>query len=217
MRWLVVAVVLSGCAPIPVNKTFVMWPKKTIRVVDADTGKPVEGASIRLVRYQYPHHREDEVKKVTAGAMGEVTIERETKSLRTFPLMMHGVPGFSYEACAEAPGHAAAEIVLRDDDDATVTLKLPLGSRPCRGREPDNTPPPDHKLRVEGVEKDGARWIVSLAMEPGNKVKKGDTLGAFTIDEVLFQSEGSPVIRRARVAVSGDASALRHGNLLAGP
>lgn len=206
---------VAACAPIPVNKTFVMWPGRTIRVVDGETQKPIEGATIRLVRYEHPHRRDDEVKKLKTGANGELTIERETKSLRTFPLMMHGVPGFSYEACAETEGRAAVSAILRDGESGLLTLALPVGSRPCRG-DADNTPPVAGRLRVEGVEKEGARFLVSLAMEQGHKVKKGDALGLLIIEEVVFLSEGG-TLSRARVAVSGDATTLRHGDLIAAP
>jgi hypothetical protein len=206
-----------GCAPVPVNKTFTMWPKRTIRVVDAETGKPVEGAKVRLVRYQHPHRREDEVKTLKTGESGEVSITYESKSIRTFPLMMHGVPGFSWDACAEADGHAGTSVYM-GDESAPLVIKLPVGSRPCDGKL-DNTAPANDKLRIEGVEKDGARWILTFVMVPTRKVKKGDAIGAVTIDEVMFQSEpheGS-TIRRARVAVTGDASALRYGDLVAAP
>lgn len=195
-----------------------MWPKQTVRVVDAESGKPIADAAVRLVRYQHPHRRTDEEKKLKTNDAGEVTVERATKSIRTFPLMMHGVPGFSFEACAEAEGHAAVSQPMRENDDLSLlVIKLPLGSKPCVS-EPDQTPPSAGKLRVEGVERDGARWVVIVAMPGDQTLRKGDSLGKDAkIDEVLFHSPPNNVIRRARVAVSGDTPMLHYGDLVDGP
>lgn len=212
-----IPLVLVACAPIPVSKTFVMWPARIVRVVDRETGQPISGANVRLVRNRHPHTTQDEVKTLKTSERGEVAVARETRSLRVFPLMMHGVPGFSFTACAEAPGHAAITLTMGQNDDLSpMVLELPLGSRPC-AIDPDQAPPEAGKLRVEGVEKDGARWIVYLAMAPDRRVRKGDKVGSATIDEVLFQSEHSTLIRRARVAVTGDASSLSFGDLVAAP
>jgi hypothetical protein len=217
VRPLLFVVTLAACAPIPWRQTFTMWPGRTLRVIDAETGKPVPGADVRLVRYQHPHRREDEVKKVKANEKGEITLAREEKSIRTFPLMMHGVPGFSFEACASATDHAGTVLYIPNNDDAApLEIKLPLGSRPC-GAELDPAPPPDGKLRIEGVEKDGERFVVSLAMAPDRTLRKGDALGALTIDEVLFQSPPGQALRRARVAVRGEGTALHYGDLVTAP
>lgn len=211
---LLAALATLSCAPVPVNKTFVMWPATTIRVVDAESGEPIAGARVRITRYEFPYRREDEVRKLET-AKGEVKIARETKSLRTFPLMMHGVPGFGWEACAEADGYAAAQMSMREDGDGVLVVKLPLGSRPCVV-EPNNTAPEAGKVRIEGVEKQGARWIVIVAMPPSRTLKKGDSLGSMTVEEIMFQTEGTPVVRRARIAVSGEVKA-KYGDLIAAP
>lgn len=219
MRPLLFVVTLAACAPIPWRQTFTMWPQRTVRVVDAETGKPVAGAEVRLVRYQHPHRREDEVKKVKTNEKGEITLEKEEKSIRTFPLMMHGVPGFSFEACASAADHAGTVLYIPNNDDtAPLVLKLPLGSRPC-GVELDPTPPPADKLRVEGVEKEkeGERFVVSIAMAPDRTLRRGDAVGTLAIDEVLFQSPSGSTIRRARVAVRGDGTTLHYGDLVTAP
>ncbi len=217
MRPLLLVLALASCAPIPWRQTFVMWPARTVRVLDAETGKPIAGAAVRLVRYQHPHRREDEVKKLTTDDKGEISIVREEKSLRTFPLMMHGVPGFSFEVCASSADRAAMSVSLPNDDATTpIEVKLPLGSRPC-GVELDQNPPPGAKLRIEGVEKNGERFVVQLAMGGDRSLRKGDALGQLTIDEVLFQSPAGNAIRRARVAVRGDGTTLKFGELVDAP
>lgn len=217
MRPLLLVLALTSCAPIPWRQTFVMWPARTVRVLDAETGKPIAGAAVRLVRYQHPHSREDEVKKLTTDDKGEITLQREEKTLRTFPLMMHGVPGFSFEVCASSADRASMSVSLPNDDATTpIEVRLPLGSRPC-GVELDQKPPPADKLRIEGVEKDGERFVVQVAMGGGRELRKGDAFGQLTIDEVLFQSPAGGPIRRARVAVRGDGTILKFGDHVEAP
>lgn len=219
-RWIAAALLgTTSCIPIPVNKTFVVWPERKMRVVDA-AGKPVAHARVSVVRVRHPHSQVEETRILHADENGELATRRESKTLKVFPLMMHGVPGFSFEACAEAKGFAATTVSWSNPDEPKLLeLKLVEGSRPCE-HELDQTPPPSNKLRIESIEKQNdGRFLVVVAMAPGTNITT-DSVGKdgaepLKIVEVAWQSPAGGPIRRARVYVTGDALAYEHGDLMA--
>jgi hypothetical protein len=209
----------TGCIPIPVKKEFVVWPTRTIKVVD-EKGTALADVKVRVVRIRYPHHHEDEVRTLTANKDGVVKTERETKTLKVFPLMMHGVPGFSFEACADAKGYAATSASWSNPDDPSVlTLKLTPGSRPC-GVEIDYKPPPTGSVRIESIRReDDGKFLLVVALPPND-----DPAGAelskpgadpLKITKVDWQSPQGGAVRRAHVRVSGDPMQYAYGDIVA--
>lgn len=213
------SIVLAGCLPIPVKKTYVMWPGRTIRVVD-EKGSPIAGAKVRLVRDRHPHGKNDEVRELTTDEKGEVKVERETKVLKVFPLMMHGVPGFSFRACAESKGTAGTTTKWPNPEESSdLVLKLLPGSKPCE-EELDQTAPAAKTARIEAVEKqEDGRFIVQLALPPDGDPKGLELSkpGAepLKVTDVVWQSPGGPPLLRARVHVSGDPLTYAHGDVVA--
>ena len=218
VRIAALTLLLAGCIPIPVKKTFVVWPKRTIRVVD-EKGMAVAGAKVRVVREMFPHRHDDEVRVLTADENGEVKTERETKVLKVFPLMMHGVPGFGFAACAEMKGYAGTSKSWSNPDEPSVlTLKLAPGSSPC-GVEVDYKPPPAGSIRIESITReDDGNFLVYLAMPPGDDAngaelsKPGaDPLKVIKVD---WQSEPGGAVRRAHVRVTGDPLQYVYGDVV---
>jgi len=218
VRIAALTLLLAGCIPIPVNKTFVTWPKRTIHVVD-EKGAAFAAAKVRVVRLRYPHTREDEVRVLTADPNGDVKTERETTTMKVFPLMMHGVPGFGFKACAEAKGYAGTtESWSNPDEPTTLTLKLVPGSRPCDA-EFDYRPPAPNTARIEYiVRQDDGRYLVQIAMTPDADAK-GAVLskpGAepLKVVDVEWQNDAGGSARRARVHVSGDPMQYAYGDIV---
>jgi hypothetical protein len=217
-RIALLSVFLVGCLPIPWKKTFVTWPSRTIRVVD-EHGDPVPDAKVRVVREKYPHRRDDETRVLTANAKGEVKTERETTVLTVFPLMMHGVPGFGFRAAAESKGTACTMKSWSDPDDPTVLeLKLRPGSLPCDA-EPSQEVPANGTARIESITQDeDGNFVVVLAMPKGDSAKGAELAKAgkepLKVIKVLWESDPTTPIRRARVHVSGDPLAYAYGDVL---
>jgi hypothetical protein len=212
-RWSL-ALLLTGC--ISSNKNYLVWPEQSIRVVDAETGKAMGGVSVRFVRYLQPKGTEDESKTLTTDASGEVTLAPEMRLVRTYPLMPAGVPTFEFGVCAEAPGYAGARHAVVPELKGMITLKLSAGMRPCSAKTDYNAPPAG-KLRIDGVAKDGSRWLLNVTSAKGRRFNKGDRIGAATVDEVQQVIDGRNVVLFARVAVTGDVSAIHYGDYVDAP
>jgi len=216
-RAAILLILLTSCLPIPVKKTFVTWPKRTIRVVD-ESGAATAGVKVHVARIRHPHSRTDESRVMTADEHGEVKLERETTVLKVFPLMMHGVPGFSFEACAETKGTARTLVHWSNPDEPTnLELKLLPGSLPC-GVELDQTPPAARTARIEGITREDGKFVIAIALPKGDNANDAELLkpGAepLRVTTVLWQSDPTSLVRRARVHVSGDAMAYAYGDIV---
>jgi hypothetical protein len=207
---LVLAIALAGC--IPVKKTYVTWPGRAVRVVDAKGSIPE--AKVQVVRVEHPYSREVETRSFTADENGEVKLVEEKTVKKVMPLMMHGVPQYSFRACAEATGHASVTKEWWDDGATTIELKLARGSRPCT----PSKDPLDEKLRLEGIEEKDGAWIVDLATTAEPKLEKESVLSdrdsKLVVREILFRSPPESKIRRLQVRTSGDGSAWKYGDLI---
>jgi hypothetical protein len=109
--WIVAALCLAvACCPFPRKRTTLIRPEGTVRVLDASTGEPIEGAEVvlRRVRVGPPPHIESHSWTATTDAAGEASFELELGTETVMPLMMHGVPQWGFEACATHPGHGGA-------------------------------------------------------------------------------------------------------------
>jgi hypothetical protein len=214
--WMVGLLVGTGC--IPVKKNYVTWPGRVVRVVDAKSNAPIPDAKIRMAREEFPHRREVEVRALTTDAKGEIRTEKVSTTITVYPLMMHGVPGFAFIACAEAPGYASSRAEFSDgDDESTLVLKLARGSRPCVVKM-DKTALPDGAARIEGVEEDGSSWIVQLAVSSEHPARAGDRLSkdgaTLEVVELLWQSNAPGPLRHARVRVRGEAKGYVFGDIV---
>lgn len=220
MKPLVLAfAVLMGC--IPMKRTFVMRPGGTIQVVDAK-GAPIESASVTLTRNKYPYGREDAVWHVKTDAKGEVSFTREENTQTVYPLMMHGVPGYGFVACAEAPGYAGKNgswMLPEEGPQPPLVLKLAEGDRPCASKA-DLTPPPKGKARVLGVERlyleqGPEQWKLELVLPKDEPVAIGVTFGGLKLTKIEWQSEPINEWRRATVVAHGPGEKVHFGELLA--
>lgn len=215
MKRLVIALaVLSGC--IPMRKTFVMRPEATVRVVDSD-GAPITSASVVLVRNKYPYGSRDARWSAKTDAKGEVSFSREEETQTVYPLMMHGVPGYGFVVCADAPGYAGKQEHLSLPESGPpppVVLKLVDGDRPCEGKA-DLSAPPKGKARVLGIERvDAETWKLDLVLRNDDPIAAGVTLSGLKIAKVVWQGEPIDEWRRATVQVRGPGEKVRSGDLL---
>lgn len=209
---LLLAIALAGC--IPVKKTYVTWPGRTVRVKDGKGA--IAAAKLAIVRVEHPYSREVETRTFTTDEAGEVKLVEEKTTKTVMPLMMHGVPQYSFRACAEAAGHASATKEWWDAGASPIELTLARGSRPCEA--PKDAPPPDEKLRLEGIEEKDGSWIVDLATTSEPKLAKESVLShgesKLTVREVLFRSPKDSKFRRFQVRASGDGSSWKYGDLI---
>ena len=109
--WIAALVCLAvACCPFPKKRTTLIRPGGTVRVLDAATGEPIEGANVvlRRVRVGPPPQIETHSWSAATNAKGEVSFELELGTETTMPLMMHGVPQWGFEVCATHPGRSGA-------------------------------------------------------------------------------------------------------------
>ena len=214
-RLLVLALPLPlavGC--IPMRKTYVLRPDGIVRVVDGK-GAPIAGARVSLIRHRHPHGRNDAEWRTTADARGEVAFTREERTQTVFPLMMHGVPAYSFVACAEAPGYAGTtaqwSAPAGGGQFGTLAIELPEGERPCDAPI-DLAPPPAGEARLLARVRKGAdEWTLDLTLARAEPIAVGARLGGLVVTKVAWQSEPPSEVRRATVEVRGDAAGLRVG------
>lgn len=102
-------VCLGGCCPFPWKRTTLIRPDGTVTVVDADTGEPLDGATVVLRRYRVgpPPRIETHRWESDTGPDGEASFEMELAKETVMPLMMHGVPQWGFEVCVRHEGHSA--------------------------------------------------------------------------------------------------------------
>lgn len=215
MKHLVIAlVVFSGC--IPWRKTFTMRPPTAVRVVDA-SGGPIAAATVVLVRNKYPYGSRDATWHAKTDLKGEVSFTREEETQTVYPLMMHGVPGYGFVVCADAPGYAGKEQHLSLPEEGApppVVLKLVDGDRPCEAKA-DLSPPDAGKARVLGIERvDKDTWKLDIVLPKDEPVAVCVTLSGLKISKIEWQSEPINPFRRATVQARGPGEKVRFGDLL---
>jgi hypothetical protein len=148
------------------------------------------------------------VRTFAADAKGEVTLVRETQKQTVYPLMMHGVPGYAFVACAEAPGHASAVAHWTDDESSPLDLALPAGSRPCeRGAIGPQKP---GAATVQGIEAKNGEWIVELGLARETKLAVGAKLGPLEVVEVTQRSGNDAPVHFAIVRAKGDGASVHY-------
>lgn len=146
---------LAGCCPIPMKDDVLVLPRATFVVRDA-ADRPVAGARIVVHAEMQPHARADDpTVELTTDADGRATLEERLDDMTVYPLMMHGVPGFSWTVCIEHPTHGAiagppihwenpADIVvaLRVEPEAKNRKCDVVGDRATVVGEPTSKPAP---------------------------------------------------------------------------
>jgi hypothetical protein len=102
------ALALAACCPFPWKRTALIRPGGTVRVLDAESGEPIEGARVVLRRCRVgpPPHVETHRWEADTDGKGEASFEIELEKETVFPLMMHGVPQWGFEVCVTAKDHA---------------------------------------------------------------------------------------------------------------
>jgi hypothetical protein len=212
MRSLLLALAVGTCGCIPVKKTYVTWPGRTLRVSDGKGA--IEGAKVRVVRVEHPYSREVDTRTFESGPAGEVKLVEEKTTKTVFPLMMHGVPGYSFRACAEAPGHASASAEWWDDGSKPVELKLPRGSRPCVFAKA--VPPEAGRMRLDAIDVRDGEWQVDLAIGPEQELavdaQIADGSSKLTVRKILFRSPPEAPLPRVQVLARGDGSSWKYGD-----
>ena len=109
--WVVASLCLAvACCPFPKKRTTLIRPEGTVRVLDAASGEPLEGAEVvlRRVRVGPPPHIETHSWTAVTDARGEASFEMELGTETVMPLMMHGVPQWGFEVCVTSPGRDGA-------------------------------------------------------------------------------------------------------------
>lgn len=111
-------VTLCGCW----KRDYVVQPKLDFEVRDA--AGPISGAKVRLLTSTDPHHRREALVDVVTDARGVASLEEKHERVWVFPLVMHGVPFYSWQWCVEAPGHAAQVSDRRVYPSGVVSVQL---------------------------------------------------------------------------------------------
>jgi len=97
----------AACCPIPVDTDVMLYPAAVFEVRDA-AGRPVEGARILVQTESQPHARPDDPSiELVTDAEGRATLVERVEEQTAFPLMMHGVPAYSWHACVDHPALGA--------------------------------------------------------------------------------------------------------------
>ena len=138
----VVLVIMAVCvclAPlacfIPVQRTSQVCPGGLVQVEDAD-GRPIAAATVTVQRWSAPHHQPEGEWQAVTDAAGNASFTATEEEETIMPLMMHGVPEYSWTVCAEAEGHGPTEAPW-DFDPATfrtvpeVVITLAPGEGRC--------------------------------------------------------------------------------------
>lgn len=135
---------------VPVPRTVVVTPRARVSVVRSEDGRPIAGATVVLARWSDPHDQPQGRWTAATDAHGEARFSRREQSERVLPLMMHGVPFYRWNLCAEAPGRAPRLVMPWDVPESGVVtrverLELPAGEGTCgdaSGRGPALSPTP---------------------------------------------------------------------------
>ena len=115
---LCLAVTFSGCW----KRDYVVQPKLDFEV-RGERG-PVAGAKVWLLTSTDPHHRREALVEVVTDTGGRASLEEKHERVWIFPLVMHGVPFYSWQWCVEAPGHSAQVSERREYPSGAVSVEL---------------------------------------------------------------------------------------------
>lgn len=96
---------LTGCC-CAVPRTVVSQPDVTFTLSDP-AGAPLVGCQVALHRWSDPHHMWESTVVETTDATGTVVFSEQTEREVILPLMMHGVPWYSFSWGVECPGHTS--------------------------------------------------------------------------------------------------------------
>lgn len=132
-----VLLVGTACCPIPVPRQVTVRPALTVTVVDA-SGRPAD-ATLTVRRYVSGPPPDTETHRWTAPAPGgHATLDGIEQSETMLPLMMHGVPWYSWQICAVGPAGAASTTVDATapiHPTASVSLTLDAAATDCGWRD----------------------------------------------------------------------------------
>lgn len=119
---IVFAVLFASCG----KRDYVVQPKLDFEV-HSDAGV-VTGAKVWLLTSSDPHHQREALVSVTTGDDGRARFDEKHESIWVFPLMIHGVPFYSWQWCVEAPGYAAQVDDRRANPSGSVSVRLETAS-----------------------------------------------------------------------------------------
>jgi hypothetical protein len=140
----------AGCCPIPVPDDVMVFPAATIVVHDAG-GQPIEGARVFVHAELQPHASpEDPTLELATDADGKAVVEARSVEQTVYPLMMHGVPAYSWHLCVDHPRHGAAVSRLHHENPEAIVVELKGEVGNCAvhdgdlmGKSPSAPPPTD--------------------------------------------------------------------------
>lgn len=125
----------SGCCPIPLPREKIVVPALDMRIQAG--GDPLAAARVHVARFEYYPHFRPETKIAVLGTTdseGRVVFEQKTQTETSMPLMMHGVPSYGWQLCAEADGHDAVVIEATPDfENAPAARKIVVELEPGDG------------------------------------------------------------------------------------
>ena len=104
---LIGVIACAGCV-VPWRRGVLLRPEGAVAVRDARGGAPLVGAHVIVRRYRLgppPGHESHRWTAVTDGA-GQAAFGALIGHEWVMPLMMHGVPQWSWDVCVERPGYA---------------------------------------------------------------------------------------------------------------
>lgn len=121
-----------------IDRTVTVRPGGEVTVKGTD-GEDLPGASVTVYRLSYPHDMPGGDWTVTTNARGVASFVATEEEETVRPLMMHGVPEYYWQVCAEAEGYGAsrqrwpreAEAAPRD-----LVVQLEPGTETCAGLLP---------------------------------------------------------------------------------
>jgi 5-hydroxyisourate hydrolase-like protein (transthyretin family) len=141
-----VLALLPACCPVPWPTSVLVQPRLELDVLDAESGGPIAGADVHVVRWHYPHTRPNQLQRFTTDHEGRLRLAPVTETEISYPLMMHGVRFHNFAVCVEARGYLPEVLPLPEERPAQ-TVRLARSPQPDGD---DRCPPPQalvHRAR----------------------------------------------------------------------
>lgn len=143
---LVIALPLLVGSCIPVWRQTLLRPAGAVVVRDAATAAPIVGAQVLVRRYNIgpPPRKQSHAWPAVTDAAGRAHFTLLTGREWVMPLMMHGVPQWSFDVCVNAPGYAGRSMrwltqgMWTGDEDRATQPDLELALSPGEGRCEDS-------------------------------------------------------------------------------
>ena len=114
-----------GCIPIPLPRNVIVQPELHVQVLN-EKQKYISNAQVVFVTLSDPHHNVHRYMTFDTDKKGKLYIPEQKEFEWIFPLMMHGIPFYSYHLCIYKDGYItqSMDVAKKDSQDQSLMITL---------------------------------------------------------------------------------------------